>query len=304
MCSPESQRIRATLINDRESLSIPIAVQRAEWEQVAARQPLPIDIDINPLTIDGMRAEWVCAAPLIPRQVVLWLHGGGFFAGSCLTHRDLAARIARASGACILLPEYRLAPEHPFPAALDDAVQAYAWLREQGVAPGHIILGGDSAGGGLALALLLRLRATGQALPAGAALLSPWVDLALTGATLTTHAARDPLCSAEGLQLAAHRYLGSANPRNPVVSPLYGKLHDLPPLFIQVGGDEVLLDDAQRLARYAREAGVPVVLEIWEGMWHVWHGWAAELPEARQAIERIGAWLLARRPHALLEAVV
>jgi len=304
MCSPESQRIRATLINDRESLSIPIAGQRAEWEQVAARQPLPTDIDINPLTIDGMRAEWVCAAPLIPRQVVLWLHGGGFFAGSCLTHRDLAARIARASGACILLPEYRLAPEHPFPAALDDAIRAYAWLREQGVAPGHIILGGDSAGGGLALALLLRLRATGQALPAGAALLSPWVDLALTGATLTTHAARDPLCAAEGLQLAAHLYLGSANPRNPVVSPLYGKLHDLPPLFIQAGEDEVLLDDAQRLARYAREAGVPVVLEIWEGMWHVWHGWAAELPEARQAIERIGAWLMARRPHALLEAVV
>lgn len=304
MCSPESQRIRALLVNDRETLHIPVAVQRAEWEDAALQQPLPTDVIINPIVIGDMHAEWVCTAPLIPQQIVLWLHGGGFFAGSCRTHRDLAARIARASGARLLLPDYRLAPEHPFPAALDDAMNAYAWLRRQGIAPEQIIIGGDSAGGGLTLALLLRLRDTGQALPAGAALLSPWLDLALTGATLTSHATRDPLCSAEGLQLAAHLYLGSANPRDPNASPLYGQLAGLPPLFIQVGGDEILLDDSQRLACSAQEADVPVVLEIWDGMWHVWHGWAAELPEARQAIERLGAWLLAQRRQALLEATV
>jgi acetyl esterase/lipase len=196
-----------------------------------------------------------------------------------------------ASGRRVLLIEYRLAPEHPFPAAIEDVSKAYQWLLASGIAPEQIVIGGDSAGGGLALAALLWLRDREVVLPGAVVLISPWLDLALTGPSLYTRAEVDPLCSIEGLQIAASYYLGNADSKTPMASPLYGDLHGLPPLLIQVGDHEILLSDSTRLAEKAKAAGVDVRLEIWNAMWHVWHGWAATLPEAQQAIERIGAFI-------------
>jgi acetyl esterase/lipase len=191
----------------------------------------------------------------------------------------------------VLLIDYRLAPEHPCPAAIEDAAQAYRWLLQQGIAPGQIAIGGDSAGGGLALAALVELRDSGVDMPAAAFMISPWVDLALTGESLQTRAQVDPLSSCEGLHAAAQLYLAGRDPRDPRASPLYADMHNLPPLLIHAGDHEVLLSDATRLAAKAEVSGVEVRLEIWEEMWHVWHAWAADLPEAREAIERIGAFV-------------
>jgi acetyl esterase/lipase len=208
----------------------------------------------------------------------------------------LAARLCLASKLRVLLIDYRLAPEHPFPAAVEDAGKAYQWLLASGIAPEQIVIGGDSAGGGLALSTLLWLRERDVALPGATVLISPWLDLALTGPSLHTRAEVDPLCSIEGLRLAASYYLGSTDAKTPLASPLYGDLHGLPPLLIQVGDHEILLSDSTRLAEKAKAAGVDVSLEIWNEMWHVWHGWAATLPEAQQAIERIGAFIQQQLP--------
>jgi acetyl esterase/lipase len=225
---------------------------------------------------------------------VYHVHGGGYTSGSCVTHRDLAARLSQASGARVFLLDYRLAPEHPFPAAIDDAVAGYEWLLAGGARPQQIVISGDSAGGTLVLAALLRLRERAAALPAGAVLISAMTDLTLSGASIESRAAADPLVYRESLAGAIAHYLGPADPRDPLASPLFADLRGLPALLIQVGADEVLLDDSTRLAERARAAGVQVTLEVWEAMWHVWHGWAAELPEARQAIARIGAFVRER----------
>jgi epsilon-lactone hydrolase len=194
------------------------------------------------------------------------------------------------------LLDYRLAPEHPCPAALEDAVAGYRWLLERGVRPEQIVIGGDSSGGGLALATLVRLREQGVALPAAGVLLSPWVDLTIAGPSIQTRAAIDPLVSPESLRLAAGYYLGGADPRMTLASPLYADLRGLPPLLIQAGDHEVLLSDATRLAEQARAAGVDVTLDVWDEMWHVWQAWAEILPEGQQAIERIGAFIRRQLP--------
>jgi monoterpene epsilon-lactone hydrolase len=292
--SPESKRIRATLVNDRQSLDIPITVQRQEWEAGAAQVTLPSEITILPVDAAGLYGEWITTPNTAPEQVLYFLHGGGFSAGSCVTHREMAARLCLASGQRVLVIDYRLAPEHPFPAAVEDAGQGYQWLLDSGIAPEQIVIGGDSAGGGLAMSTLLWLRDRDVALPGAAVLISPWFDLALTGPSLATRAEVDPLCSIEGLRLAASYYLGSANPKTPLASPLYGDLHGLPPMLIQVGDHELLLSDSTRLAEKAQASGVDVSLEIWNEMWHVWHGWAGSLPEGQQAIDRIGAFIQQR----------
>jgi epsilon-lactone hydrolase len=241
-------------------------------------------------------AGGVAAERIIPQaapydRYLVYLHGGGFIAGSPNVYRHLAWRIALAAGAQVLAPDYRLAPEYPFPAALDDAVAAYRWLLGEGVAPRQVALVGDSAGGGLAFSLLLRLRDEGRPLPAAVAALSPWTDLALTGASLRRNARADPMLDVAELAPVARSYLAGADPRHPWASPIYGELSGMPPALIQVGSDEILHDDAARLAERLAAAGSTARLEIWPRMPHVWHLFAPMLPEARRAIGRIGSFL-------------
>jgi epsilon-lactone hydrolase len=222
---------------------------------------------------------------------VLFLHGGAFIIGSPRLYRHLTWRIADAAHARVLAVDYRLAPEHPFPAALEDALAAYKWLLADGADPRRIVIMGDSAGGGLVFSLMLRLRDEGCPLPAAAVALSPWTDLALTGDSLKSNASCDPLINGDDPPLFVADYLGGADPRAPYVSPLYGNLAGLPPTMIQVGSDEVLHDDAVRMADRMRTAGCQVELEVWARMPHVWHVFVPLIPEARRAIDRIGAFV-------------
>jgi acetyl esterase/lipase len=226
---------------------------------------------------------------------MLYLHGGGYVVGSIATHLGLAGRLSRAAAARVLLLNYRLAPEHPFPAAVEDATAAYRWLLGTGVKPGRIAIAGDSAGGGLTVATLVALRDAGEPLPAAGVCQSPWIDLEGAGESVTTKAHVDPLVHKDMLLKMASWYLAGANPRTPLAAPLYADLQGLPPLLVQVGTAEILLDDATRLADRARAAGVAVTLEPWEGMIHVWQLFASILPEGQQAIDRIGAFV---RQHA------
>ena len=291
MASPESRRIRATFVSNQETGNTPIEAQRQEWEAAVAATNLQLDAVVTPIDLNGISGEWITVDDCDPEGVLLFLHGGGYNSGSCKTHRALAAHVARAAHTRVLLIDYRLAPEHPCPAAINDAVFAYRWLLQQGITPQQIVIGGDSAGGGLALAALIALRDSGTAAPAAAFLLSPWLDLALHGESMHTRAQLDPLTSYDDLRQAAMLYLGSLAPDDPRASPLYADLHRLPALLIHVGDHEVLRSDATRLAEKAQAAGVPVQLEIWDDMWHVWHSWADELPEARAAIAQIGAFV-------------
>ncbi len=291
MASPESQRIRATFVNDREMGAVSLESQRQEWEAAVEATNLRLDAIVTPVDLDGVYGEWVTVRDSDAAGVLLFLHGGGYNSGSCKTHRALATHLARAAHTRVLLIDYRLAPEHPCPAAIEDAVYAYRWLLQQGSAPQQIAIGGDSAGGGLVLATLIELRDSGAESLAAAFMLSPWLDLSLNGESMQTRRLIDPLSSYEGLHTAAQLYLGNRDPRDPYASPLYADLHNLPPLLIHVGDHEVLRSDATRLAEKAKTAGVQVQLEIWDDMWHVWHAWADELPEARAAIAQIGEFV-------------
>jgi acetyl esterase/lipase len=239
----------------------------------------------------GVPADRIATAASRPDRHILYLHGGSYLAGWPALYRDLSWRIATVCRASVLCIDYRLAPEHPFPAALDDAVASYRWLIGQGADPRHIGLMGDSAGGGLVFATLLRLRDEGAALPAVAVAVSPWTDLALTGPSFTANAAIDPMIPVELAPRAVELYLAGADPRHPYASPLYGDLAGLPPALILVGSDDVLRDDAVRMAERMRAAGCSVELEVWPRMWHAWHMLARVMPEARAAIARIGVFM-------------
>ena len=255
--------------------------------------------DTRTLAVDagGVEADRISTPLSEWGRHILFLHGGAFIIGSPSLYRHLTWRIASAARAHVLCVDYQLAPEHPFPAALDDAVTAYRWLLADGADPQRIAVMGDSAGGGLALSLLLRLRDEGIPLPAAAVALSPWTDLALTGRSFTLNAAADPLISAEQARRFVEYYLAGANRCTPYASPLYGKPEGLPPTIFQVGSDEVLRDDAVRMADRMRAAGCRVELEIWPRMPHVWHLFAPVMPEARRAIERVGEFVTeATRP--------
>jgi monoterpene epsilon-lactone hydrolase len=265
------------------------AISRAHF--VAQSAGVPNDVDVEPALI-GLPAEWV--RPPEADRTVLYLHGGGYISGDMFERRETVARIARSGRAVALSVNYRLAPEHPYPAALDDAFDAYCWLLEQGqVPPDKLVVLGDSAGGGLALSLLVRIRDEGIALPAAGIALSPVTDLAVTGATVETNADGDPLVGRAMLEGCRDAYLGSVNPRDPWASPLYADLTGLPPLLIQVGGAEVLVDDARRFAERARVAGVDVTLEVWPELVHIWqfYPWVRE---ALEATDRIGAFIVER----------
>jgi epsilon-lactone hydrolase len=264
---------------------------RAGFEQIAGMFPVDADIKRESVSAGGINAEWVSAPDVDAGRAVLYLHGGGYVIGSINTHRALAARLSRAAKARVLVIDYRLAPEHPHPAAVQDSVAAYRWMLTQGLKPQRIAVAGDSAGGGLTVATLVAIRDAQMPLPAAGVCLSPWVDLEGVGASMTTKADADPIVQKTGLLQMAAAYLGGKNPRTPLAAPLYADLSRLPPLLIQVGTAETLLDDAARLAERAREAGVTVTYEASEEMIHVWHLFAPMLDEGQQAIDRIGEFV-------------
>lgn len=268
-----------------------LSEQRENFENIVAVFPPAEDATSEPVEADGVPAEWVTVEGAADDRVVCYLHGGGYCIGSANTHRNLASHLSRASGARVLDVDYRLAPEHPFPAALEDARTAYRWLVSEGYDPRSMAVAGDSAGGGLTIATLVSLRDDGGPLPAAAVALSPWVDLEITGSSATTKADEDPIIHPDGLKKYADAYLAGQDARTPLASPLYADLSGLPPLLVHVGGREVLLDDATRLAERAREAGVDVTLEIRDEMIHIWHFFAGLFPEADEDVAGIGSFL-------------
>jgi len=248
---------------------------------------LPDQIEVSPVTIDGIYAEWILPSQAKKDKVILYFHGGGYVTGTCQMHRAHVGKVVKGSGVGALLFAYRLAPEHPFPAALEDSVTAYRWLLAEGVSPSHIVFMGDSAGGGLCLATLIALRDQGIPLPAAAVALSPWTDLKCTGESYKTKLKVEPLAPTESWTVFSHYYVKGNDPCNPWISPLYGDLHGLPPILIHVGENEVLLDDSIRFAEKAKAAGVDVTLKVGEGMFHCYPVCAPLFPEARQAMDGI-----------------
>nr|AIT69712.1 lipolytic enzyme AS-Trib8 [uncultured bacterium] len=299
--SPALQQIIDALRSRPIPLDIPWPERRKAMEEWQAALALPAEVKTQPVDASGVRAEWIWRPDSDLDRAILYLHGGGYALGSIATHRYLMQGIGRASGARVLGIDYRLAPENPYPAAVEDAVTAWRWMLAQGLDPQRCAIGGDSAGGGLTLATLVALRDRGIALPGAAVLLSPWTDLAGTGDSVTTKAEEDPMVTGAGLLAMAKAYLGAADARDPLASPLYARHTGLPPLLIQVGSAEILLDDSTRLAESARAAGVEVVLEPWEDMIHVFQAFPS-LAEARQAIDRIGEFVRARTTAAAATA--
>ena len=296
--SQEIQNIVKVLRSQKAPPGRPIAEQRAGFEEVSVLVGGKVAAASTPVDAHGIPGEWITAADAGDARTLYYLHGGGYTIGSIDSHRALIARLSAAAGARAFAINYRLAPEHPFPAAVDDAVAAYRWLLERGVDPAGLVVAGDSAGGGLTVATLVALRDAGVPLPAAAVCLSPWIDLEGTGESATSRAAADPIIDGALIGEDARHYLGGANPRTPLAAPLYADLHGLPPMLIHVGDAEVLLDDATRLAERAKAAGVDVTLEVWDHMVHVWHFFAAILPEGQQAIDRVGAFVRERTPAA------
>jgi len=286
---------RAQRLFSRVGGEINIAKERAELESLAKSfKPLG-KIACTPVTAGGVPAEWILPAGISTERVILYLHGGSYIAGSINSHRALAANIAAVAGARALVLDYRLAPEHPFPAALEDSMSAYRWLLAEGTPANRICIVGDSAGGGLTAALLLALRGAGDSLPAAGILLSALTDMTFSGESINAKAGVDLILDLGKEIQFAHLYLGKTDPRDPLASPLFGALDGLPPLLIQVGSDEILLSDATRLAEKAKATGVDVTLEVWEGMQHVWHFAASLLPEGRTAIQHIGEFVLSHQ---------
>ena len=293
MASEELATVRELLCGvDLDALTI--AERRAATESVAAQ--LPPGTMVEPADAGGVAAEWVIAADVPAGRVLLYLHGGAYQIGSPATLRHMIALVSAAAQVRVLSVDYRLAPEHPFPAAVDDALAAYRYLMRDGVDHAAVAIAGDSAGGGLALATLVALRDVGDPLPAAAVAMSPWTDLAFTGESLRTRADVDVMIKPAGMRETAATYLAGTDPRHPYASPLYADLHGLPPILIQVGDAEVIRDDSTRFAAKAEAAGVDVRLEIWDEMPHVWHAFAGLLPEADQAIERLSGWLRGMLP--------
>jgi len=289
------EAVRAHLAKLPPSDSLTVAERRAQYERAEKVFPTPAEVKVERVTTPTVPAEWLRPPGAVAGRVVLYLHGGGYVIGSPRSHRHLAAAIATAGQASALLLDYRLAPEHPYPAAVDDATAAYRWLLDQGIAPGRIVIAGDSAGGGLTVATLLALRDARLPRPAGGVCISPWVDLTCGGASYRTKAEADPIVKEASVGEMARAYLGAMPPRTPLASPLFADLRSLPPLLVQVGSDEVLLDDAVQLADLAKAAGVDATLEVWDRMIHVWHWFLPMLDEAQNAVDGIGRFV---RMHA------
>ena len=264
---------------------------RLGYEVMMSQFKLKEDIICERVAAGGVSAEWITAPGAADDRVMLYLHGGGYTRGSVRTHRECLSRLSRSSRARVLGLDYRLVPEHPFPAQLEDTIAAYRWLLANGGDPAKIVIGGDSSGGGLTVSACVALRYLGEPLPAAGICLSPWTDLESIGESYTTNAEVDPLVKRERLQDMARAFLAGRDPRTPLAAPLYADLRGLPPLLIMAGSIELMLDDATRLAQQAKEAGVDVTLEVWEDMPHNWQLFASVLPEGQQSIERIGEFI-------------
>lgn len=299
MLSSEAQKIIGELRRLKAEPRGTVHERRANWNAIAGAGALPKGTLAVIEELGGVPSERVtgCRPPgdegpqPVQDACVLLLHGGGYVSGSCITHREMASRLSALSGVPVWVPDYRLAPEEPFPAATDDCLTAYHALLNRGIEPSRIVLCGDSAGGGLALALLMQLRELGMPLPAGAVLLSPWLDLDLTAPSVEANAEKDPSISREYLSEMGRQYIGAGDPKNPLASPCRGDLKGLPPLYIDVGDQEVLLDDALLIAERAEQAGCQVTLHVAPGLWHVYPAWASLVPEALQEMKRVAAFV-------------
>jgi len=262
-------------------------------EFIIKNQKIPTGTEISRVLDEGIAAEWVRAPAAQAQRAILYLHGGAFVMCSPATHRELAARLSACTNAAVLVLDYRLAPECPFPAAMQDAVSAYRWLLDKGYKEGHLVIGGDSAGGGLVLQTLIALRDEESPLPAAAFFLSPVTDwVHFDGESYSTRANVDPLNTPEMCRFTASHYVGDNDPETPLLSPAKMDLSGLPPLCIHVGDHEVLLSDSVRLAQRAHACTVDVEFKIWPGMWHVFQTSARFAPEARQSIDEIGRFVV------------
>ena len=270
---------------------IDIVAMRVQIEEMFSQAPTPPETQCHPVDAGGVSAEWIDGPNIDEDRVLLYFHGGGYAMGSIATHRSMVARIAAEAGVRALLIDYRLAPEHPFPAALEDALAAYRFLLDEGYKGNRIAVGGDSAGGGLTLACLLALRDADDPMPEAAIVLSPWVDLEGLGDSMVHKAAADPMVQRESLLKMADLYLDGESPRHPLAAPIHADLAGCPPLYIQAGTAETLLDDSTRIADLARAAGVHVEMDLYEGLVHVFQSFAPQVPESVEAIGKLGAFL-------------
>ncbi len=272
----------------------PIAELRDRWDAIFPDfGAVPPDVNADSAQLGGVKGEWVTIAHTQPRRVLIYLHGGGFVAGSPAGHRALVAKLCRAGNAAAFSVGYRLAPEFPFPAGLRDAVDAYRFLIGRGVPPQSIVLAGDGAGGGLAFAMVMAIRNGAMPVPAGVAAFSPWADLALSGWSVMQNDDTDSVLSWDLLFVSARRYLNGASAADPYASPVFGNLRDFPPVMVHAGSREILRDDASRLGELAAAANVPVSIEVYDGMQHLFQGLPAS-QDGRVSINRMGQFIRAR----------
>ena len=287
MPSPEHEQIVA-MVTEAPPAAGTIEESRAGFDAMMSVNSPPDDATIDEIEIEHMNADWISVPESDASRVVLYLHGGGYVIGNNVGYREFGCRVARACKAKVLLINYRLAPEHPFPAAVDDAVMAYRYILAQGTAADRVMIAGDSAGGGLTFGTLVALRDAGDALPACATAFSPWVDLEGTGGSAEPGAVDDPMLALEGLQEMGNHY-ANGDLRNPLAAPLHADLSGLPPLLVFVGTREILRDDAIRIVDNARSAGVEAALEVGDGLVHVWQ--IFPLPESAQSLTRVGGFI-------------
>lgn len=299
MASPQAEAAKAMMKAFREAMAAaggppPTLEQQRSGMAAAISQSatVPEGVTVTETYAGGCRAYWHDPSGCAADRVIMYLHGGGYVVGSPKSHERLVGHLAKVTGCRALNVDYRLAPEHPHPAAVTDATNAYRWLLAEGFRPEHIAISGDSAGGGLTLATLLSIKENGLPQPAAAVPLSPWVDMEGLGESMDTNAAKDLIVQRDGLKDMAAQFLGEGtHPRDPLAAPLYGDYRGVAPIYIQVGGDETLFDDSTRVAERAKAAGVEVKLDIFPEMQHVFQASAGNIPEATDAVERIGAYL-------------
>lgn len=291
MVSKEMKKV-ITLLERFQSEEPSVEETRKTLKQMTKLSKIPDDINFEPVDIDGIKGEWITAPNSRSEKVLYYLHGGGFVAGSIDTHRDLVSRICRIAKVRGLMIDYRLAPEHPFPAALEDAFKAYKWLiNEKKVETSNLVIGGDSAGGGLTFSVLIKARDGDLPLPAAAVVISPATDLAGEGVSFFKKADVDPFLTPELGELFRDCYLEETNPKNPLASPLYADLHGLPPIYIQVGTSEILLDDSKRIAKKLESENVDVELDVWEDMIHVFAAFGDLAPEGKEGTKKIAEFI-------------
>ncbi|MGA9869431.1 MAG: alpha/beta hydrolase [Acetobacteraceae bacterium] len=294
MADAEIVRIRAALAARPRPAEL--SERRVRLDALGAQFPVPSDVRVESVDANGVAAEWTLTPDADSNRALLFLHGGGYVSGSIVSHRAMVAEAGRQAGVRTLALGYRLAPEHPFPAALEDALSGYRFLVGSGIDPRNVVLGGDSAGGGLTIAALVSLRDAGEKPPSCAWCISPWVDLAMTGASIDGKAAVDPMIQRPYLQELATAYLAGGDPRAPLVSPLHADLRGLPPLLIQVGSAETLLDDSVRLAGAAGAADIAVTLEVYPDMIHAFPLFHQQLAAGRRALAAAGRFMRDRLP--------